>query len=127
MLGDGVDRLKPKGVGETVRDIVVECVAPPPLAPMVMVDVPVVALAIAEKDTVTEQVGVHGLFVKVEVTPLGNAEVENITDDAVPLTRVAVIDDVELVLPWATVRLPGEGMERLNSNGAATVNDMLVE
>ncbi len=66
---------------------------------------------------------------KVEITPLGSPELENVTAAVEPLTRVAPIDDVELVVPWTTVRLLGEGVERLKSNGGGvreTVSDMLV-
>ena len=61
--------------------------------------VPRVAVAVAEKDTVIVQVGLHGLFVKVAVTPVGNPEAENVIGAVVPLTRVAVIEEDELVEP----------------------------
>lgn len=89
--------------------------------------VPRVAEAVAENETVTEHVGLQGLFVKVAVTPLGRPDAENVTAVVVPLTRVAVIEEVGLVEPWTTVRLPGAGVDRLKSNGAATVKDRLVE
>ncbi len=57
------------------------------------------AVASAEKDTVTVQVGLHGLFVNVAVTPVGRPEAENVTEAVVPLTRVATIDDEEDVKP----------------------------
>ncbi len=53
----------------------------------------------AEKETVMVHVGVHGLLVKVAVTPVGRPEAEKETGTAVPLTRVAVMDDIGLVLP----------------------------
>ncbi len=128
LLGDGVERLKSKGAGETVSDSVVEWVAPPPFVLIVTVEVPVAALIVAEKDTVTMHVGLHGLFVKVEVTPLGRVDVENVTGVVAPVARVAVMDDVGLVPPWTTVRLPGEGEERLKPKpGAATVSDSVLE
>lgn len=53
-------RLKSKAAGaETVRDKLVEWLAPPPDALMVMVEVPSVAVAVAEKETVAVQVGLH--------------------------------------------------------------------
>ena len=63
------------------------------------VTVPSVAVAVAVNETVTEHVGLHGLLVNVAVTPDGRPEAENVTGLVVPLTRVAVIDDVELVAP----------------------------
>ena len=55
----------------TVRLNIVEWLAPPPEAVMVIVNVPVVADEEAVKETVTIHVGLHGLFVKVGVTPEG--------------------------------------------------------
>ncbi len=90
--------------------------------------VPRVAVAVAENDTVTVQVGVHGLFVKVAVTPEERDEAENATCADVPLTRVVTIDEVGLVAPWTTVRLAGDGVERLKPKGArVTVSDSVVE
>jgi hypothetical protein len=75
-------------------------------------------------DTVTVQVGLHGLLVKVAVTPVGRTEVEKVTGVGVPLVSVAVIDDVRLVLPWITVKLLGEGVDNMKLNGGGdTVND----
>ncbi len=122
-----VRRTAPLGGGRadvTVNDNVVEWVAPPPDALIVTVLVPTVAEAVAENETVTVQVGLHGLLVKVAVTPVGRFDAENVTCIAVPLARVATIDDDGLVEPWTTVRLLGEGVDRVKSNvGAATVND----
>jgi hypothetical protein len=39
----------------------------------------VVAVAVAVNETVTVQVGLQGLLVKVAVTPVGSAEVEKVT------------------------------------------------
>jgi len=58
----------------------VEWLAPPPLALIVTMLVPSVAVAVAENETVTVQVGLHGLLVKVAVTPLGRAVAEKVTD-----------------------------------------------
>ena len=89
-----------------------------------MVAGPRVAVDVAENETVTVHVGLHGLLVKVAVTPVGRPDAENVTAAVDPLTRVASIDDEELVEPWTTVRLPGEGVKRLKSKGGAfTVND----
>jgi len=106
----------------------VEWVAPPPVAPIVIVLVPNVAVDVAENETVTVHVGLHGLFVKVAATPLGRPVAENVMGDVVPLTSVAVIDDDGLDAPWTTVRLFGAGAESEKSKaGAATVNDRVVE
>ncbi len=87
-----------------------------------------VAVEVAENETVTVQVGLQGLLVNVAVTPVGRPDTEKVTAAVAPLTRVASIDDKELVEPWTTVKLFGEGVERLKSNaGAATVNDNKVE
>jgi len=92
------------------------------------VTVPSVAVPVAEKETVTVHVGVHGLLVNVEVTPVGNVDVAKVTDTPVPLTRVAVMEDVGLVWPWTTVRLLGEGVDNEKSKaGAATVSDKVCE
>ncbi len=96
---------------------------------IVTVAVPKAAVAVAEKETVTVHVGLQGLLVKVAITPVGRPEAEKVTGAVVPLTRVAVIDDDGLELPCTTVKLLGDGVDRLKSNaaGAATVNDKLVE
>ncbi len=60
---------------------------------------PRAAVDVAENETVTVQVGLHGLFVNVAVTPVGRPDAENVTEAVVPLTRVASIDDDELVEP----------------------------
>jgi len=63
------------------------------------VTVPKAAVDVAENDTVTVHVGLHGLLVNVAVTPVGRPDAENVTEAVVPLTRVASIDDDELVEP----------------------------
>ena len=82
---------------------------------IVTVAEPIVAVAVAVKDTVMVQVGLHPLLVKFGVTPEGRPVAENVTACEVPPERVAVIDDVELVAPCATVRLLGKGVERVKS------------
>jgi hypothetical protein len=77
--------------------------------------VPVVALEEARNDTVTVQVALQGLFVKLGVTPVGKDFAEKVTRLGEPLINVAVIDDSELVWPWTTVRLFGLGVDRLKS------------
>jgi len=108
---------------------VVEWLAPPPEASILTLVVPRVAEAVAEKETVTVHVGLHGLLVNVAVTPAGRLEAENVMVAVVPLTSVASIDDDGLVDPWITVRLLGNGVERLKSKaaGAETVRERLVE
>jgi hypothetical protein len=97
--GVGVERLKSKAGAATVNDSDVVGLIPPPVAVIVTVTVPRVAVDVAEKETVTVHVGLHGLFVKVAVTPLGRVDVENVTGVVVPAARVAVIEDEELVAP----------------------------
>jgi hypothetical protein len=87
-------------VDVTVNDRLVVCVTPPPTALIVTVVVPRAAVAVAENETVTVQVGLHGLFVKVAVTPVGRAEVLKVTDVVIaPVFNVAVMDDEPLVPP----------------------------
>src|SRR5437867_3950674 len=119
LLGDGVERLKSNAGAETVRESEVEWLAPPPEASIDTVVVPKVAVAVAEKETVTVQVGSHGLFVKTAVTPVGRPEAEKVTAVDVPLTKVASMEDDELVEPSTTVKLLGEGLDRLKSKPGA--------
>jgi hypothetical protein len=65
----------------------------------VTVVVPRVAVEVAENEMVIVQVGLHGLFVKVVVTPAGIGEAEKVMGAVAPLIRVAVIDEVGLVEP----------------------------
>jgi hypothetical protein len=114
--------------GEIVNDRVAEWLAPPPEAMMITWIVPVVAVDVAAKETVTVHVGLHGLSVKIAVTPAGSVEVENVTAVVVPLTGVASIDDDGLVEPCTTVKLLGDGVDREKSNpGAATVSDNVLK
>ncbi len=76
-----------------------EWLALPPEASIETVMAPRVAEAVAEKETVTVQVGLQGLLVKVAVTPLGRLEAEKVTGVVEPLTRVASMDDAGLVPP----------------------------
>ncbi len=91
--------------------------------------VPSAAVAVAENVTVTVQVGLHWLFEKVAVTPGGRPGAENMRGVVVPPASVAVTDAEGLLLPRTTVRLRGEGEERLKSKaaGGLTVNDTMVE
>ena len=55
-------------------------------------------------------------------------DAENVTEAVDPLTRVASIDDEELVEPWTTLKLLGDGADKLKSKAAAaTVNEREVE
>ena len=95
---------------------------------IVTVVVPVVAVLVTENVRVTEQVGSHGLVVKLAVTPLGRVDVENVTGADMPWVNVAVIDEDGLVAPRSTVRVPGAALDRLKSKGGAlTVSDSVVE
>jgi hypothetical protein len=83
----------------TVNDKLVEWLALPPATLIVKVTVPRVAVAVAEKDTVTVQVGLQRLFAKVAVTPVGKPVAEKVTGVVVPLASVAIIEEDELVEP----------------------------
>ncbi len=76
-----------------------EWLAPPPLASILTLVVPRAAVPVAENETVTVHVGLHGLLVKIAVTPVGNPEAEKVTGVVAPLTRVASIEADELVEP----------------------------
>jgi hypothetical protein len=93
----------------------------------VTVVVPKVAVAVAVNETVMVHVGLHGLFVKLAVTPVGRVEVEKVIDP-VPLTIVAVIEDEGLDAPCMTVRLLGDGVDNEKSNaGTLTVKESVAE
>ncbi len=119
--GDGLERLKSKAGAVTVRERTVEWVAPPPDPVIVIVVVTGVAVLVAENLTVMVHVGMHGLFVNVAVTPVGSVDVVNVSEAAVPVESVAVMDDVGLVDPWSTDSVPRDGDERVKSKGTATV------
>ncbi len=72
---------------------------PPPEVSIVTVLVPAVALGDATNETVAVHVGLHGLLVNVAVTPLGRPDAENVTEEVVPLAKVAVIVATGLVEP----------------------------
>ena len=72
---------------------------PPPEAVIETVDVPSVAPMVAENDTVSVQVGLQRLSLKVAVTPVGRPDTEKLRDDVVPETNVAVVEAMRLVLP----------------------------
>ena len=55
------------------------------------------------------------------VTPVGSVDAEKVTGDVVPLVRVAVIDEGRLVEPLATVKLSGEGTDRLKSKALTVI------
>ncbi len=81
-------------------------------------------MRVAENERVIAHVGLHGLFVKVMLTPVGRPEAENVTVALVPLMNVVLIDDDGLVDPWTTAKLPGNGVERLKSKaGGVTVEE----
>jgi hypothetical protein len=61
--------------------------------------VPSVAPAVAEKETVTVQVGLHRLLLRFAVTPVGRPDAEKLREVVVPDTSVAVMEEVGLVLP----------------------------
>lgn len=76
-----------------------DLLVPPPEAVIVTVVVPGVALAVAENDTVSVQVGLQRLRLKTAVTPVGRPEVEKLRGVVDPETSVAVIVEVGLVFP----------------------------
>jgi hypothetical protein len=66
--------------------------------------VPVVAVELAERETVAVQFVLHGLFVNDAVTPAGNPEkIEKVRDMFVKET--AATDDDKLPPPWTSVTL----------------------
>ena len=90
---------------------------------MVTDTVPRVAVAVAENETMTVHVGLHGLFEKVAVTPFGRTDVTvKVTGTDVPVLKVASIEEVGLVEPWATVKLLGEGVHRVKSKETGAVD-----
>jgi hypothetical protein len=95
----------------------------------VTVTVPNVAVAVAENETVTVQVGLQGLLVKLAVTPVGRTDVENVMGEVVPVARVATIEAEGLDAPRTTVKLLGDGVASEKSNvgaGCVTVSDSVV-
>jgi hypothetical protein len=99
----------------TVSDNGCVSVTPPPPAPIITILVPNVAELVAENETVAVQVGLHGLFEKEAVMPVGKLDVtEKVTGWVVaPVISVAVIKEAPLELPCITVRLPGEGVDKV--------------
>jgi hypothetical protein len=70
--------------------------------------VPVVAVELAERETVAVQFVLHGLPVKIGVTPVGNPDaIEKVRD--MFAKDIAVIDDNKLPPPWTSVTLPRVG------------------
>ena len=88
---------------------------------IVTLNVPGVAVESAVNETETVHVGAHGLFVNVADTPVGRPDAEKVTGVVVPVARVAVMDANWLVEPRTTVRLVGEGLERVKLNTSASV------
>lgn len=108
----------------TVRLIVVVWLRLPDVPVMVTVDVPVVAVLLAENVSVL--VLVVGLVLKVAVTPEGRVEVERLTLPVNPPESVTVIVLLPLP-PWFTVKLLGEAeSEKLGVAVALTVRLMVV-
>ena len=107
--------------GTTSKVRMVERMIPPPRASIETMDVPTLAEAVAEKETLTAHVGLHGLFVNRAVTPPGRGDVEKVTGTAVPLTRVTSIDADPLVASCTTVKLLGEGVESPKSKSITPI------
>ena len=75
---------------------------------------PIVAVALAEKETAAVQFVLHGLLEKPAVTPVGNVDaIEKVRDMFVK--EIAVIDDDKLPPPWTSVTLLREGGCRVKS------------
>lgn len=89
----------------TVSEIVVVWVSVPEVPVIVTVEVPVVAVALAE--SVSTLVEVVGLVPNVAVTPAGRPEAERLTLPVNPLVGVTVIVLLPL-LPCVTVKLAGD-------------------
>ena len=105
----------------TVSVMLVDLLTPPPWALMVIVAGPSVAVAVALKETVTVQVGLQGLLVKITVTPVGRLVAEKVTWLVVPPASVAVIVEEGLVDPWVMDTLAGDGLLRVKPNACWTV------
>jgi hypothetical protein len=102
-----------------VSEMVVVWVSVPDVPVTVMVLVPVVAVALAVN--VRTLVDVVGFVPNAAVTPLGNAELDSVTDPVKPLKSVTVIVLLPLV-PCLTVKLAGEAdREKSGCAGAFTV------
>ncbi len=87
--------------------------------------VPVVAVGLAEKETVAVvQFVLHGLLVKIAITPAGNPDaIEKVTDMFVK--EIAATDDDRLPPPWMSVTLLRVGgcRVKLKALGGYTVNE----
>src|SRR5947199_64770 len=94
-----------RGGDVTVRVIVVVFVRVPEAPVMVTVTVPVAAVLFAVNLNVL--VVVVGFGLKEAVTPLGSVEGDRATLPEKPFSGETVIV-LEPLLPWVTVRLPGE-------------------
>lgn len=109
---------------EIVRLIEVVWVSVPEVPVMVTVVVPVVAVLLAVKVRVLEEV--VGFVPNVAVTPEGRAEVDRLTLPVKPFRSVTVIVLLPLV-PCLTVRLVGEAdSEKSGAAGAFTVRVTVV-
>ena len=107
-----------------VNEIVVLLLRLPEVPVMVMILVPVVAVAPAVN--VRTLVDVVGLVANDAVTPLGNAEVDKVTDPANPPEGTTLIVLLPL-FPWVTVKLAGEAeSEKLGFATAVTVSEIAV-
>ena len=82
-------------------------------------EVPVAALPLAVKVRLLAVVAELGL--NDAVTPLGRPEAVRFTLAAKPFRRAIVIE-LEVLNPWATVKLAGK-TERLKSGGGFTVSE----
>jgi hypothetical protein len=105
------------GAAVIVRDIAVEFVRPPDVPVTVIENVPVVAVLLAVRVSVVEEVAGFGL--NEAVTPLGSPEAEKLTSPVKPFWGVMVIVLVPLI-PCVMLRLVGDA-ERAKSPGTVTV------
>ena len=99
----------------------------PPVALIVTVLVPAVAVEDAVSVTVAEHVGLQGLLLKAEaVTPVGSVEVmPKVTGAVVPETRVAVAVSTPPAPPAVMVRVDGVAA-RVKSNAAGVTTRLKV-
>src|SRR2546428_653103 len=76
------------------------------------------AVELAERETVAVQFVLHGLLVKIGVTPVGNPDaIEKVRDMFVK--EIAVIVDDKLPPPWTSVTLVRMGGNRIKSGSTA--------
>lgn len=111
LVGDALTEKSGVAVAETVRETVVLCETPPPLALIVIVDVPVAAVLLAVNVSVElpEPGAAMDAGLKLAVTPAGNPLAESDTAELKPPDTV-VETVVVLVPPCTTDTVVGDAL-----------------